>query len=47
MKKKVLPISLTQEQYRHISLIAITTGESMSAQIRKLINKDIKANKNE
>lgn len=47
MKKKVLPASLNEDQYNHIKLRSIHTGESMSQIIRELINKDMKGDNNE
>ena len=47
MKKKVLPISLNQEQLSYLRAKAANNDVSMSQIVRELINKDIKVNKNE
>ena len=47
MKKKVLPISLNQEQLNYLRVKAANNDVSMSQIVRELINKDMKGNNNE
>ena len=47
MKKKVLPISLNQEQFRYLRVKAAYKDVSMSQIVRELINKDMKGDNNE
>ncbi len=47
MKKKVLPVSLNESQFKYLREYAAVNDVSMALVIRELINKDMKGGNNE